>query len=422
MLKQLLFFRYITLIILGLVFSACCSATNYQIGGMFTRYYHNGTYAPWGDDSLKAALLAVDEINRTKLLGSDTLSLSADNNADYHCWPDGVEQQTKRLIDNGVVAIVGADCSSPAVIISKVAAKQGIPVISYGSETDALTSRRKHPNFARTFSSVTQNTKFLVEISKYFDRKHSAVIYTTDELGSSARKALDQLAYKNGLLFLSHQNFKRDAPVKDIIKLLSTIKKTGAKLIFVAMPKPDTRRVFEAAAQIGFMGPDVQYIAYEPLVWSENKTMNKGANGYLTYEAKPEPTKHYLHYLHAYKQRYHKKPEPFAVLAFDSVFLVAHSILEAKKALGFDVKISLLLPYLHSVKFQGASGVISYLPNSNDREFISPMDIVNMQGVCAKTGKVRLVKVGGINMQGNLTLDNSMILRSGTTVKIYNDC
>ena len=101
---------------------AACAEV-FDLGGMYTYHYHDGRYADWGDYALHGARIAIDEVNSSGLLGDDRIRMRQQNTIDYHCWPENAALMAASLMQKDILALTGADCSSPAVEIARVAAE-----------------------------------------------------------------------------------------------------------------------------------------------------------------------------------------------------------------------------------------------------------------------------------------------------------
>ena len=128
--------------------TADVAAEIFDLGGMYTYHYHDGRYADWGDYALQGALVAIDEINASGILGDDQIRLKRENTIDYHCWPEGAAKMAETLMQKDILAMTGVGCSGPAVEIANVAAQFKVPVISNGANASMLTSLQDFPGLS----------------------------------------------------------------------------------------------------------------------------------------------------------------------------------------------------------------------------------------------------------------------------------
>ena len=135
------FFKQIKICFVFLsIFLGQAAADDYYLGGMFTQHYRDGVYAEWGKYSRLGAKIAIMHINDEDHLDGDKILMPDENIIDYHCWNENVELMTQSLIRKNVLAIIGAECSDPAVIMANTSSKANIPVISYGANAAELSN------------------------------------------------------------------------------------------------------------------------------------------------------------------------------------------------------------------------------------------------------------------------------------------
>ncbi|MBS1715046.1 MAG: ABC transporter substrate-binding protein [Armatimonadetes bacterium] len=96
----------------------------------------NGDLRPWGEDSIKGAQLAVDEINKAGGINGMTVRLQI---ADSNSTPEGGKTAAQKLIGDGAIAILGEVSSGITQQMVTVAFDAGVPVIAIGATKTDLT-------------------------------------------------------------------------------------------------------------------------------------------------------------------------------------------------------------------------------------------------------------------------------------------
>ncbi len=96
----------------------------------------NGNLKPWGDDSIKGAQLAVDQINAAGGINGKTVQLLV---GDSNSSPEGGKSAAQKLIADGVVGLLGEVASGITQQIASVAFDAGVPLIAVGATKTDIT-------------------------------------------------------------------------------------------------------------------------------------------------------------------------------------------------------------------------------------------------------------------------------------------
>ncbi|MBR3371231.1 MAG: ABC transporter substrate-binding protein [Rhodobacteraceae bacterium] len=140
-----------------------------------------------------SAELAFAEINESGLfLGGQTISAVR---ADSTCVDSSAAQAAaERMISSdGVVAIMGADCSGVTMaILQNVAMSAGVPMISPSATSPAFTTTESNGLFYRTSPSDARQGEILagIVIERGFDQV--ALTYTNNDYGSGFANAFEE--------------------------------------------------------------------------------------------------------------------------------------------------------------------------------------------------------------------------------------
>jgi ABC-type branched-subunit amino acid transport system substrate-binding protein len=385
---------------------------------MYTYHYHDGRYADWGDYALQGAHIAIEEINASGLLGDDQLRLRRENTIDYHCWPENAAVMAATLMQKDILVMTGADCSSPAVEIARVAAEYRVPVISNGANASMLSSAKDFPWFVRIVTPSEAYEGYLIDVAAHFGVREIGYFYTTDAWGMGARKVIREYAQRHGISIIKEYGFARDTDYTTIEKYMTEVKNAGIRHIVITGPTPDTVTVFRALHTLEMNKAGNTFYAAEMISADESLEAVRGSLGYFAPMAKLEESEKLLRFRQALEVRLDNAVDPnskaffYGALSYDHIFAVAYAI-KAIKNDDKSVNRENMMGYLRMMDFEGATGRISLVPGTNDRANM-PVQIFNSHGYKADGKTVNFVSVGSVNPRtGELTLNKSAILWPG---------
>lgn len=348
------------------------SADDYYLGGMFTQHYRDGAYAEWGKYSRLGAKIALKHINDEDRLDGDKILMPDENIIDYHCWNENVELMIESLIRKNVLAIIGAECSDPAVIMANTSSKANIPIISYGANASKLSNKNKFPYFLRVITPSEKYERYLLDLASNYGANKIAFFHTTDSWGEGAAMVVMDAAKKKNIRIVKTFSFPRDASQEHIDRLVRELKEIDLKHIFLTSPTPDTVRFFKAINKYGFNDPGYFIYASEMILNNTPMDAIEGAIGYFSPVAGISDSKKLDYYIEAYEELtgltadFNSANFIYSVLSYDQVILVSEAIKSTKKK-NLEVTSENVMSQLRLANFQGASGEISFENGSNDR-------------------------------------------------------
>lgn len=390
----------------------------YNLGGMYTYHYHDGRYADWGDYAREAAFLAIEEINSSDFLGErNSLQLLPENTIDYHCWPSNAAKMAETLFQNDILILTGADCSSPAVEISKIASRYKIPVISNGANASSLSSKEDFPWFIRVVTPSEEYDRYLIELAHSIGIKEIAYLYTTDAWGLGAKKVIHDSVNKRNILIKKEFGFKRDTNQETINDYVSEVISAGINNIVITGPTPDTVRVFKAIDKFNFNKKGNTIFATEMISADESIDAVNGSRGYFAPMTFLENTKELNQFKRRLSSRIDKKIDInskaffYGALSYDHIYTIAHAInnINSKNHM---VTPHSLMENLRKVDFIGVTGRVYFSQKSNDR-INMPLQIMNSHGFDESSNSVKFESVATVSSEGKLVIDHSKILLPG---------
>ena len=371
------------------------SADVYYLGGMFTQHYRDGTYAEWGKYSRLGVNIAIKHVNDDDLLDGDKIFMPDENIIDYHCWNENVELMTQSLIKKNVLAIVGAECSDPAVLMANTAADENVPIISYGANASVLSSEKNFPWFVRVITPSKKYEKHLLDLASKYGAKEIAVFHTTDTWGTGGALALQNAAIEMNINIDRVFSFPRDTSQTIIDDHIKALSETNLKHIFLISPTPDTVKFFKGINKYDLNKSEYKFYASEMILNNTPMDAIDGATGYFSPIAGLPDSEELDNYVKMYEKLSGETADLnsanfiYSVLSYDQILLVSEAI-KLTKIKNLEVSSKNIMSELRQVNFFGASGKISFQNGSNDR-LNMPINIMKFTG--KKDGKMRFTRI-----------------------------
>lgn len=401
-----------------LVMANTATADIYDLGGMYTYHYHDGRYADWGDYALHGAHIAIAEVNRSGLLGDDRLRLTPENTVDYHCWPENAALIADTLMQKDILVLTGADCSGPAVEIATVANKYEVPVISNGANASMLSSKQDYPWFVRVVTPSEAYEGYLIDVAAHFGVKEIAYFHTTDAWGLGAKKVIHEYADKNRIKIRKEYGFPRDTDYATIESYVADVKSDGIRHIVMTGPTPDTVTVFRALEALDMNQPGNTLYAAEMISADETAAAVQGSLGYFAPMTQLVGSERLASFRKAIESRLGHSVDPdskaffYGALSYDHILAVAYAI-QAIKSDHAAVNRQNMMRYLRKMDFEGATGRVTLVPDTNDRANM-PVQIFNSHGYKEDGKTVNFVSVGAVNAEtGELIINEDAIVWPG---------
>ena len=161
-------------------------------------------------DSAKLAFKEASDSG--SLLGGETITVLE---ADSTCVDSAAAQAAaEKLLADGVVAIMGADCSGvTGAIATNVAIPNGVVMISPSATSPGLTDLDDNGLFFRTAPSDARGGQILADITKDRKIKSVAVTYTNNDYGKGLADVYEAAVKAHGIkvtAVASHEDGKAD--------------------------------------------------------------------------------------------------------------------------------------------------------------------------------------------------------------------
>jgi ABC-type branched-subunit amino acid transport system substrate-binding protein len=420
----------------SLLLASSAPAKTYQLGGLYTLTYSNGLYADWGDYARISAQMAVDDVNRSGMMGEDKLELNDKNILDFHCAMKGSKELGEDIFSRGgILAVLGLDCSGPSENFANSSTKYKVPAVSYGAGAEPLGDMKEFPYFVRVLSPSSVFERVFFDVMTKYDLDDLAIFNTTDIWGASAKEALVKDASEMQFSIGGTYSYDRNTSFEKVYYYLSKAKAQGLKNFFIIMPVPDTAVFFQAVKALKMDTPGYTYCSSEILSPNNAQMGLLGAIGNFAPKTTFPEGPALDDYIKRLSEKIGKPITPdssaflWGILGYDNVRLVAEAVALAKKDGVKEISGETLMPYLRQGDYMGLTGRINIEKGTNNRQSMD-IDILNFQGYVDDASyasrwlytiknpsgpAINYVKVGKVDSEGTFTFDESKVLWPGET-------
>jgi branched-chain amino acid transport system substrate-binding protein len=334
-----------------------------------------GDTATFGNSAEEGIRLALDEVNaKGGALGRKIAVLTEDDRS----LPDEAKTAANKLITRDrVVALLGEIASSRSIAMAPVADDSHIPMLSPGSTNpkvtvDPDTGKVRDYVFRACFIDPVQGTAVANFAMNDLKMKRLAILYPVNsDYGTGLRDYFEEAVKKGGGEIVAKESYTEKQDV-DFRSQLTKIKNANPEGIFCSGYYTEAGLIAKQARELGItvplMGGDG---------WDSDQTVKIGgpavdgcyfSNHYSAEEDRPEIKA----FVDAYKRRYNKVPDAMAILAYDSMKLMADAINRAGSTDGAKIRDALAA----TKDFPGASGSITINAQHNAQK---PIVILKIQ-------------------------------------------
>ncbi|HYL24720.1 MAG TPA: branched-chain amino acid ABC transporter substrate-binding protein [Burkholderiales bacterium] len=340
-----------------------------------------GGIAHLGKDNENGARLAIEEANAagTKIGGKDVkfVLLAEDDQED----PKVGTTVAQKLVDAGVVGVVGHLNSGTSIPASPVYSQAGIPVISGSATNPKLTEQ----GFKNQFRDVGRDDQQGPAIASYLATTRKPKLVAVID---------DASAYGEGLANEVEKTLKA-ANVKVLAREKGTNKTTDWKAVLTKLRGHRPDAVFYGGMdatggpllkQGRELGMKAVFAFGDGACTDKMKELaGDAAEGLLCSQAGIPPQAASQKFLDAYRKRFNMDPILYAPFTYDA----ANMLIEAmKKAGSSDPKV--YLPELQKINYTGATGVIQFDEKGDRKD--AEMTIFTMKG--GKIEPIAVIKSG----------------------------
>lgn len=287
------------------------------------------------DNGAKLAVEAINEAGGIKSLGGAKLELVS---ADSQGKPEIGQSEAQRLIQEGVVGVVGTYNSAVSANVATVAERNKVPFVIDVSASDSILNQGYKFTF-RVQPSATvigeEGAQYLFDMSKAAgkDVKQVAFLHEQGPFGTGVRDAFAKKA--NELGFTVEPSISYDAAsVADLTTQVTQVKASGADVLAVAGYYRDGVLVAKAVNSVKPSVNAVYGVANGAFDLPQfPKDVGEAGEGYFDANYHPDYTNKATQALaELYKSRHNDDIRTGAVLAYDSVRVIADALERAKSS------------------------------------------------------------------------------------------
>jgi branched-chain amino acid transport system substrate-binding protein len=321
---------------------------------------HTGDLATLGMPTLRAARLAVAEVNRRGGVFSREIEIVA---RDDQCDPGRAEPIAQELMAEGISMILGHTCSGATRAALSVYDPERVVVISPSATNPALTEGGAHPGFFRTISPDDAQARLQARfVVAGLESRKVAVLHDGDDYGRGlaeyVRRFIDESGRAEVVLFTAIEPGATDYP-----EAVAAIGEAGADVVIYGGYYPEAARLVRGMRTAGLTIPFVS----DDGVKDQSFITAAGEYAEGIYATGPQDTSDRAlakAVIAAHQRDYGTPPGPFYLNAYAAVLVLVNAI-EKSGSLDYDsvtrfLRISYVATPLGTIKFDRAGDVSGY--------------------------------------------------------------
>lgn len=328
-----------------------------------------GPAAIYGVSSTNGSKLAFEEINANGgVLGKKIEFVLFDEKGDS---TEAVTAYNK-LVDSGVVAVVGDITSKPTLAVAEVAAQDNMPMITPTGTQANITEAG--PNVFRVcFTDPYQGTVLATFAKENLGAKTAAVmVNNSSDYSDGVAEAFIKKAQELGIQVVAKEGYSDGD--KDFRPQLTKISSLNPDVLVVPDYYEQDSLIATQAREVGitatFIGPDGWDGVSKTLdVSSYGAIENAYFTNHYSLEDKSEKIQNFLK---AYRDTYKEDPSAFSALSYDAAYMIKAAI---EKAGSTDKQA--IVDALKSLDYNGVTGHLTFDENNNPIKAVTVIKIVN---------------------------------------------
>lgn len=368
-----------TLMLLGLSFliTACGGekeattkktdeAATIKIGGLGPL---TGPLAIYGVTATNGSKLAFEEINKNGgILGKQVEFVLFDEKG------DSTEAVTayNRLVDEGVVALVGDITSKPSLAVAEIAAQDNMPMITPTGTQFNITEAG--PNVFRICFTDPYQGVILANLAKNNLKANTVAIMVNNssDYSDGVAEAFIKEAERLGLKIVAKEGYAEGD--KDFRAQLTKVAATNPDVLLVPDYYEQVALITTQAREVGvkstFIGPDGWDGVAKAL---DSSAYGAVENSYFTNHYSVEDTNEKVqNFLKAYREKYKDEPSAFSALSYDAAYLMKDAI---EKAGSTDK--DAIVKAMKESDFAGVTGHLRFDEKNNPVKAVTVLKVVN---------------------------------------------
>lgn len=368
---------FITLVGLSMLLVACGEQKTEQKTGAETAQTIKigamgpltGPVAIYGISATNGTKLAIEEINANGGVLGKQLELNLlDEKGDT---TEAVNAYNK-LLDWGMVALVGDVTSKPSVAVAELAAQDGLPMITPTGTQLNITEAGSNV-FRVCFTDPYQGEVMAKFAKEKLNAKSVAImVNNSSDYSDGVAKAFAEETAKQGIEVVAKEGYSDGD--KDFRPQLTKIAGKNPDVLFVPDYYEQDGLIAIQAREIGLtsgiIGPD----GWDGVLKTVDKSSYSAIEGVFFanhYSTKDESEK-VQSFINNYKAKFNDEPSAFSALSYDTVYLIKAAI---EKAGSTDKEA--LVKAIKESQFEGVTGSLTFDEKNNPIKGITIIKIVN---------------------------------------------
>jgi branched-chain amino acid transport system substrate-binding protein len=314
-----------------------------------------GPQAEAGLLTAQGVKIAIEEINAAGGIMGRKVELRIEDNQSAN--PTTVLAYSK-LIESGVVAVIGPLRSTQVQAASPTIAKGKVPAMIGGR--DPSLTRVNNPWIFRVRPNDLYSSKVMAEFGvKELKKKKWAIVHSTDTFGSGGKNALVEALKALGIEPVMIGGYTNNS--QDFTPLALQVKSSGADIIGSYMTNAPDVGIF--ARQLRQMGVQADWIGSTSVVTdTAMKLAGESLWGvYSVADFATEANEESRGYAKRYRAKYGADPDLFSAWAYGGVYLLKHAIEKAKSTEPDAIRNALL----STRGLKGVEGTYNFDPNGD---------------------------------------------------------
>ncbi len=314
-----------------------------------------GPYAADGNDIANGVKTAVEVIKAEGgVPGFDKIEVTSQDTA---CDPRQAVNAANKLINLGVVGVIGAYCSSSTIPASETLSEEDIPMITPASTNEKVTERGLKYMF-RMCGRDDDQSKIAVAFMQ--DHLKSKSVYIVDDKTTYSQGLAENVKKKCkevGIKVLAHDHVNQGD--KDFSAVLTKVKAANPDVLYMSLQNSATGSLMAIQAKrLGLKCKILtQDAVYHPQFIEVAKDAAEGV--FLTFGYIDKSTDAYKKFIAAYKDKY-GDPGAYSGYSYDSGIVLLTAIKNAKSTDPAKIKAEIM-----KMDFQGATKKIKFMENGD---------------------------------------------------------
>ena len=326
-----------------------------KIGGLAPL---TGGLAIYGITASNASKLAFEEINANGgILGKKVEFIVYDEKG------DSTEAVTayNRLVDDGIVALIGDITSKPTLAVAEIAAQDNMPMITPTGTQYNITEAG--PNVFRVcFTDPYQGVVLANFAKQNLNAKTAAILVNnSSDYSDGIAKSFAEEAGKLGITIVGKEGYADGD--KDFKAQLTKIAPTNPDVLVATQAR-------EVGINATFIGPD----GWDGIAKALDKSAYSAIeNSYFTNHYSTQDTSEKVqNFIKSYKAKYNEDPSAFSALGYDAAYIVKASI---EKAGSTDRKA--VVEAMKNINYDGVTGQLTFDAKNNPVKAVTIIKVVN---------------------------------------------